>query len=307
MARLSFLFFATLCWCSLMPVSSASSTSNSTFSCSNDNVVAQQASSDTQQVNANGCACFSDGVELRNAVKEFINEGCSDSNKCYNGTAQTYGWPMGSWCVSNVTSMYGLFWDEYAFNDDISSWDVSSVTNMWGLFWNASSFNQDLSSWDVSSVVSMHGMFYQASSFNGDLTSWDVSAVNDMSQMFWGGSSFNQDLCSWRTKMQVTVFGLAEMFSNSGCSYTSEPNLEGGPFCGSDCTDVSEAPSLTVARPTSFPTLVINVTPPPIVSPTTPSPAIPTNPPTLDESSTSTPTVYPAILLLLLASYHLMY
>jgi len=33
---------------------------------------------------------------------------------------------------------------------------------------------------------------------------------------------------------------ISEMFSNSGCPFSSEPNLlEGGPFCASTCTPFS--------------------------------------------------------------------
>ena len=49
----------------------------------------------------------------------------------------------------------------------IGSWDVSAVTNMGGLFadakhgmfFSATSFNADLSKWEVSSVINMSKMF----------------------------------------------------------------------------------------------------------------------------------------------------
>merc|ERR1719362_2730520 len=58
----------------------------------------------------------------------------------------------------------------------IGSWDVSAVADMHGMFYVASVFNQDLSAWDVSAVTDMSWMFYYAQSFNQDLSAWDVSA-----------------------------------------------------------------------------------------------------------------------------------
>ena len=104
---------------------------------------------------------------------------------------------IGSWDVSNVTNMLGMF--DYAsfFNQDIGSWDVSNVTNMGGMFYEANSFNQDIGGWDVSNVTNMSHMFNIATAFNQDIGSWDVSNVTNMFGMFVDASSFNQDLSGW--------------------------------------------------------------------------------------------------------------
>ena len=60
--------------------------------------------------NENGCACFQDGDELSNAVQQFYNAGCSDEHNCNNDMVQKYGWPIGSWCVSQVTDMNSLYY-----------------------------------------------------------------------------------------------------------------------------------------------------------------------------------------------------
>jgi surface protein len=66
---------------------------------------------------------------------------------------------LGSWDVSNVTDMSGMFGGAFEFNQDIGRWDVSSVTDMNEMFYHAKSFNQYIGSWDMSSVTNMYTMF----------------------------------------------------------------------------------------------------------------------------------------------------
>ena len=112
--------------------------------------------------------------------------------------------------VSEITDMKGLFGkrddlgyglDE--FNGDISEWDVSNVTNMYGLFWN-SKFNGDLSKWDISNVRNMKGMFYHSSFNNNSICGWNVSKVKSTEMMFMG-SDFNQDLSNWKINPDCAV------------------------------------------------------------------------------------------------------
>ena len=140
---------------------------------------------------------------------------------------------IGTWDVSNVTTMYGMF-DDAGFNQDISNWDVSSVTNMGSMFsytmfnhdisnWDVSSvtnmsymfdgagFNQDISNWDVSSVTNMNGIF-AGTNFNGDISSWNVSNVTNMEGMFNLNDDFNQDLSSWDVS---SVTDMGSMFSQA--------------------------------------------------------------------------------------------
>jgi len=97
-------------------------------------------------------------------------------------------------------------------------------------------------------VTHMGWMFLRASSFNQDLSSWDVSQVTYMGYTFTDASSFNQDLCSWGTKLSIDPPYIFDIFSNSGCPYSSDPNLlEGGPFCASTCTPFSNHDDLKSA------------------------------------------------------------
>ena len=104
----------------------------------------------------------------------------------------TYG-HISDWKTSQVSSMSKLFNDTawnggdanmQSFNDDISRWDTSNVTTMYGMFWNAHAFNGDLSRWDTSNVTTMECMFCDAHAFNGDLSRWDTSNVTTTMGMF---------------------------------------------------------------------------------------------------------------------------
>ena len=107
---------------------------------------------------------------------------------------------ISGWNVTNVKDMGGMFCRCSVFNQDINGWDVSSVTDMSGMFADCSAFNQDINGWDVSKVTDMGGMFYECSTFNQDISGWNVSKVTSMSEMFLGCSAFNQNLGSWELK-----------------------------------------------------------------------------------------------------------
>ena len=99
--------------------------------------------------------CFDDRYELRYALSEYIDGNCSNLF-CNCEVSETFGLPINSWCVGNVTDMSNLFHWEGNFNGDISDWDTSSVTTMRCMFYGATSFNGDLSKWNTSNVGDMY-------------------------------------------------------------------------------------------------------------------------------------------------------
>ena len=110
-------------------------------------------------------------------------------------------------CTTRVTQMWGMFYENLTFNQDIGNWDVSNVTNMGGMFYEASTFNQDIGSWDVSNVTTMGDMFQSAelygtniSSFNQDISNWNTSSVTNMTNIFYN-SHFNS--CFSRLFLQI--------------------------------------------------------------------------------------------------------
>ena len=147
---------------------------------------------------------------LRKAILKYID--AKDNPKDAEKIAASYGWPIGKWDVSNVTSFFSIFEDCSTFNEDISSWNTSNVTQMGWTFYGARRFNQPISQWDTSKVTRMIGMFIGATSFNQPLEEWDVSSVTSMWNMFAGATSFNQSLTDWDVS---SVTDMSRMFSRA--------------------------------------------------------------------------------------------
>ena len=207
--------------------------------------------------------CFRDREELASAVDAYLLDNSPDTI-----VAQKYGWPIGSWCVDNVTDFSKLFLNATEFNEDLSGWDTSRALNMHGTFematsfnqpldsWNVSltnnfrsmflgarSFNQDLSSWDTSSCVTMKNMFMGAREFNGDLSSWNIENCVDMTGMLHQATSFHQDLCSWGPSIQQHAG--EDIFRGTDCPITEDPDWSNERTSGPLCYPCSEQLDLT--------------------------------------------------------------
>jgi surface protein len=129
--------------------------------------------------------------------------------------------------------MYAMFYNGASFNQPLEGWNVSSVTDMSWMFYGATSFNQTLTGWNVSSVTDMSLMFSKATSFNQPLDTWDVSSVTNMNAMFYEAASFSQSFCKWFNLTYKTIPDVKEMFFNSSCANTSDPNFDSKiSFCG---------------------------------------------------------------------------
>lgn len=130
---------------------------------------------------------------------------------------------IGSWDVSNITSIDAMFLNCFQFNNNISNWNTSSLTNMAAMFRSATSFNQDIGSWDVSNVTSMSNTFNSATAFNQNIGSWNTSKVTNMGGMFAYAYSFNQNIGNWNVS-NVTSFS-SFMLGKTSANYSSS-NLD---------------------------------------------------------------------------------
>ncbi|MEM9046480.1 MAG: BspA family leucine-rich repeat surface protein, partial [Pseudomonadota bacterium] len=147
----------------------------------------------------------------------------------YNNNA--FNQDISGWNVSNVTSGGRLFTRNVVFDQDIGDWDVGSFTNMDRMFYGAGAFNQDIGDWDVGAVTNMAFMFTNAASFNQDIGSWDVSNVTSMWQLFYNAPAFDQEIGAWNVSSVTNLgraFGGATVFNGdvSGWNVANVTNME---------------------------------------------------------------------------------
>jgi len=69
--------------------------------------------------------CFQTRAELDTAIAQYM-----ENNSTGTQVAATYGHPIGTWCVSQITDFNQLFLGQQLFNEDLNGWDVSGVTTM---------------------------------------------------------------------------------------------------------------------------------------------------------------------------------
>lgn len=111
-------------------------------------------------------------------------------------------------CVSKLTDMSRLLFNESNFNQDISSWDVSNVTKMEKMFQNATTFNQNIGNWDVTNVTDMRSMFRNATMFNQDIGNWNTANVTQTQTLFFGAINFNQNIGNWNMSNVSNMSGM---------------------------------------------------------------------------------------------------
>ena len=179
---------------------------------------------------------FQSNMELYSAVDDYLR-----NNSVGTDVANTYGHPIGTWCVGQVTSFTRLFSANTRnpramnFNEDIGSWDTGNVDDFFEMFTGATKFNQDLRWWNTSKVTDVRYMFYNAELFNQDLSGWDVSKTTAMTEVVRGAKAFRQNLCAWGDKLDpLMITDYNDMFLDTNCPTTANPDFSSdpkGPFC----------------------------------------------------------------------------
>lgn len=157
--------------------------------------------------------CFKTREELRRAAVAYVEDNGENTS-----VAQTYGWPIGKWCVGDLRDFRGIFSRLPTFNEDISEWNMTKGKEFVGMFYKASSFNQP-TNWKNFVPIRVMMMFTEAKSFNQDLSSWVMSGNTDFTQMFYNASSFNGNVSNW--KFRTDKVWMADMFRGA-VSFTGD-------------------------------------------------------------------------------------
>ncbi|CAB9504372.1 Mycoplasma protein of unknown function, DUF285 [Seminavis robusta] len=172
--------------------------------------------------------CFQTSTELFEAINQYYQDDTPASS-----VAQTYGWPIGQWCVSPLWDFSYMFAADRTrdilvttlpeqvqtaaenFHEDISSWDmganarhldemmrgVQNLSNSWGI-----------AQWDVSQVTSMTCMLADTT-WNQpqlNLSSWDTSNVHTMSCLLENSNVEAAGLAQWDTSNVTNLWRFAE-------------------------------------------------------------------------------------------------
>ena len=79
--------------------------------------------------------------------------------------AESYNSPMDQWATGSATAMVGMFkaFGASVFNQNVGSFDVSKVSTIEGMFHGANAFDHPLSDWNVVSMIDNQNMFAPAS------------------------------------------------------------------------------------------------------------------------------------------------
>lgn len=159
---------------------------------------------------------FSNKRDLETAVATWLED---------RHTAEYLYGSIGTWNVSMIRDLSGLFKGAEEFDEDLTGWDVSRCHNFSRMFQSAFLFNGDISAWTLDSAVDMSHMMADASNFDGDVSLWlaakqtaDTSGLTiryaqSMESMFEGASSFQgRGLEAWDTSAAINM---AAMFRNA--------------------------------------------------------------------------------------------
>ena len=176
--------------------------------------------------------CYIDNSNIKPLVESYIANDKDILKACG---------PIGTWDVSRVTNMKGLF-ENTSFNENINDWQVGQVTDFTSMFAGAEQFNKPLNNWSIK-TKKLYGMFQGAKSFNQDIRGWNPPNIGDASYGYLvNGTAFTYDLSVWCLN-QVDE---AKEFS-SGSPIAGQPDKQPrwrGSSCKAELPDVAQCGDL---------------------------------------------------------------
>ena len=129
-----------------------------------------------------GCKSFAGDISLWNVERANTFESMFAYTKAFDCNISKWN----TWSVQNMSRMMKAA----IFNQPIGTWDVSRVIRMTGMFMRNAHFNQDLRAWNTSKVKNMDNMFANATEFHHDIRGWSNSSLESSQDMFAGATRF---------------------------------------------------------------------------------------------------------------------
>ncbi len=154
--------------------------------------------------------------------------------------------PIGNWNLISASSLEEMFYNSYAFNQDISAsiqtvgsetynaWYLKNTTDLSSLFFQALAFNKPIGNWYVNNVNSFSQTFYNTDSYQHSLatqsvslngvsyTSWDIGTAT-FNNMFYFSEFDMEGVNTWDVS-NVTSFG-AHFMNQSGLTTENYDNI----------------------------------------------------------------------------------
>ena len=140
-------------------------------------------------------------------------------------SANSFNQPIGSWNVSNVVDLSGMFTSNTAFNNGLANgvagdmlWSVgTTTTTIYSMFNGATAFNQNVGVWNLSNCSTLINLFAGATKFNNggssSINSWTLKTTGTLDLSFvFACPAFNQNVGSWNTSAATNMSG---MFQNN--------------------------------------------------------------------------------------------
>lgn len=188
---------------------------------SNDSATPQNGLMGTAGLGWANRTCFKTTEELHGAVNYYLGNTTASNST----VAQTYGWPIGSWCVhllADFSNLFDLHQDDSFvvteaaknFHEPIGGWGVYKASHMNGMFRGMENVSAawGIDQWDVSSVRSMKDTFawtlWREPMLS--LKSWDISRVRTLANMFHGSDVERPGVGTWDTSHVENLYGFAE-------------------------------------------------------------------------------------------------
>jgi hypothetical protein len=166
----------------------------------------------------------------------------------FDGAVQ-FNQSIANWNVSNVVDFSYMFHNAHAFNQSIGNWNTRKAQNVEGMFSHALSFSQNIQNWNTELVETTAYMFDSAILFSADLSKWNVAKVNTMEGMFKHARSFHSDLSSWNTGACLSfknTFSNALLFESDLDQWSYLPNVSLEGFLDSTALSCLQYSSLLI-------------------------------------------------------------